>query len=44
VAQLKAAIKELQAKGYKLPDFPENPQTDEEKAIRRATTSASARP
>ncbi len=34
VAQLKAAIKELQEKGYKIPDFPENPQTDEEKEIR----------
>lgn len=34
VAQLKACIKELQDKGYALPDFPENPSTDEEKAIR----------
>jgi len=34
VSQLKAAIKELQDKGYKIPDFPENPQTDEEKEIR----------
>ncbi|HRK38599.1 MAG TPA: NADP-dependent isocitrate dehydrogenase [Burkholderiaceae bacterium] len=34
VAQLKAAIKELQDKGYNLPDFPESPQTDEEKDIR----------
>ena len=32
--QLIAAIKELQACGYKLPDFPENPTTDEEKSIR----------
>ena len=32
--QLVSAIRELQSKGYKLPDFPENPQTDEEKAIR----------
>jgi isocitrate dehydrogenase len=32
--QLVNAIRELQAKGYALPDFPENPQTDEEKAIR----------
>ena len=31
VPQLKAAIAELQAKGYALPDFPENPQTDAEK-------------
>jgi isocitrate dehydrogenase len=31
VPQLKAAIAELQAKGYKLPNFPENPTTDAEK-------------
>jgi len=29
-----ACIRELQSKGYKLPDFPEDPKTDEEKAIR----------
>ncbi len=34
VAQLKAAIKELQGKGYGIPDFPEDPKTDDEKAIR----------
>jgi isocitrate dehydrogenase len=34
VAQLVAAIKELQSKGYAIPDFPENPKTDEEKAIK----------
>ena len=34
VAQLVAAIKELQSKGYKIPDFPENPKNDEEKAIK----------
>src|SRR5215469_7249818 len=33
VPQLVAAIKELQGKGYKVPDFPEDPKTDEEKAI-----------
>jgi isocitrate dehydrogenase len=33
VPQLQAAIKELQAKGYALPDFPEKANTDEEKAI-----------
>lgn len=32
VPQLKAAIVELQAKGYPLPDYPEDPQTDEERA------------
>lgn len=31
VPQLKAAIAELQKKGYALPAFPENPQTDTEK-------------
>ena len=34
VPQLKAAIAELQAKGYKLPDYPEDPQTDPEKDVR----------
>ncbi|MBS0318695.1 MAG: NADP-dependent isocitrate dehydrogenase, partial [Proteobacteria bacterium] len=34
VSQLVACIKELQAKGYAIPDFPENPKTDEEKDIR----------
>ena len=34
VAQLKACIKELQEKGYKIPDFPEDPKTDEEKDTR----------
>ena len=32
--QLLAAIKELQAKGYKIPDYPEDAKTDEQKAIR----------
>jgi len=34
VPQLVAAIKELQAQGYALPDYPEEPSTDEEKAVR----------
>ena len=34
VGQLGAAIKELQAKGYALPDYPEAPKTDAEKEIR----------
>src|SRR6185436_16888779 len=33
VPQLKAAIKELQQQGYPVPDYPEEPRTDEEKAI-----------
>ncbi|MHA7861119.1 NADP-dependent isocitrate dehydrogenase [Tessaracoccus sp. Y36] len=32
--QLKAAIAELQGLGYAIPDFPEDPQTDEERDIR----------
>ncbi|VVE38457.1 NADP-dependent isocitrate dehydrogenase [Pandoraea terrigena] len=35
VFQLQSAIKELQSKGYKVPDFPEDPKTDEEKAIQK---------
>ena len=34
VNQLTTAIKELQAKGYNVPNFPEDPKSDEEKAIR----------
>ena len=34
VPQLLAAIKELRAKGYQLPDYPGDPKTDEEKAIK----------
>ena len=34
VGQLVACIRELQGKGYAIPDFPENPQTEEDKAIR----------
>jgi isocitrate dehydrogenase len=33
VGQLISAIKELQSKGYALPDYPESVKTDEEKAI-----------
>ncbi|MBE2295029.1 MAG: NADP-dependent isocitrate dehydrogenase, partial [Phycisphaerales bacterium] len=33
VAQLKACVKELQGKGYAIPDYPEDPKTDEEKKI-----------
>ncbi len=34
VPQLKEAITELQEKGYSIPNYPENPKTDEEKAIK----------
>ena len=33
VPQLKDAIKELQAKGYDIPDYPEEPQNDAERAL-----------
>lgn len=33
VGQLKGCIAELQSQGYDIPDYPENPQNDEEKAI-----------
>ncbi|WP_371323086.1 NADP-dependent isocitrate dehydrogenase [Dechloromonas sp. ZY10] len=33
VAQLKACVKELQSKGYAIPDYPEAPDSDEEKSI-----------
>lgn len=33
IPQLIAAIKELQSQGYKLPDYPEEPKTDAEKAL-----------
>ncbi len=35
IPQLQAAIKELQEKGYDIPSFPEEPKTDEEKALRQ---------
>ncbi|OBB89450.1 NADP-dependent isocitrate dehydrogenase [Mycobacterium sp. 852002-30065_SCH5024008] len=34
VPQLIAAVKELQGKGFKIPDFPQSPKTDEEREIR----------
>src|SRR5437867_4477821 len=34
IPQLKAAVKELQGKGYNLPDYPEDPKTDAEKEIK----------
>lgn len=35
VQQLRACIKELQEKGYALPNFPDDPKTDEEKELRQ---------
>ena len=34
IPQLKAAIAELQGKGYSVPDFPEAPSTDEDREVR----------
>lgn len=34
IPQLKAAIKELQGRGYDVPDYPDNPTTDAEKEIK----------
>ncbi|MEP3345328.1 MAG: NADP-dependent isocitrate dehydrogenase [Litoreibacter sp.] len=34
VPQLVAAVKELQSQGFALPNYPETPSTDEEKAVR----------
>ena len=34
IPQLKEAIAELQSHGYALPDYPENPKTEEEKTIK----------
>ncbi len=34
IPQLKAAIAELQGKGYALPDYPDDPQTDDERDAR----------
>ena len=34
VSQLMTCIKELQVKGYAIPDYPEDPKTDEDKALR----------
>ncbi|CAB1367765.1 NADP-dependent isocitrate dehydrogenase [Denitratisoma oestradiolicum] len=34
VAQLIACVKELQGKGYAIPDYPENPTTEEQKALK----------
>ncbi len=34
IPQLKAAIAELQEQGYALPDYPDDPKTDQERDIR----------
>jgi isocitrate dehydrogenase len=40
VPQLISALKELQSRGYKIPDYPEDPKTDEDKAIRARFSKA----
>ena len=34
IPQIKAAVKELQSQGYKVPDYPEDPKDDKEKEIK----------
>ena len=34
IPQLQAAVKELQARGYALPDYPEDPKSDEEQDVK----------
>jgi len=34
IPQIKAAVAELQGKGYKIPNYPENPQNEEEQKIK----------
>jgi len=36
IPQIKAAVAELQSQGYAIPDYPEDPQTDDERAIQAA--------
>ena len=38
IPQLKAAIAELQEHGYSVPEFPEEPQTDKDKDVRKRYT------
>ena len=40
IPQLKAAISELQSKGYDIPNFPDDPSTEEEKNIRATYSKA----
>src|SRR2546426_4139147 len=44
IPQLKAAIKELQGKGYKLPEYPEDPKPTPKRRSRRGTTSLKGAP
>jgi isocitrate dehydrogenase len=40
IPQLKAAVKELQDHGYKVPDYPEDPKNDSERAIKERYAKA----
>ncbi len=40
IPQLQSAIKELQEKGYDIPDYPEEPKTDEEVALQKRFAKA----
>ena len=44
VPQLKAAIEEVQSKGFAVPDYPDDPKTDEEKSIRQRYGKSLRRP
>ncbi len=44
IPQLKEAIKELQAHGYDIPDYPENPRTTPRRPSRRASPGSWAAP
>ncbi len=44
VPQLKAAVAELQAQGYALPDYPDDPKTDEEREIQARYDKVKAPP
>ena len=43
VPQLKAAIAELQGQGIALPEYPDNPETDEEKDVARQAVALATR-
>ena len=43
VAQLKACVKELQEKGYKIPDYPRTPPPTKKRRSRHVSASVSVR-
>jgi len=40
IPQLQAAVKELQSKGYDIPDYPEEPENEQEKALQKRFAKA----